>query len=166
MLTWLSSLANELKIPMKKKATLKIDNKESTKYHDGEIIQDNQNDLHLLVDNKGAFDIAHSYGPSKRTKHLDVRHHYIQQQINNGVITMTLVPTTEQQADFLTKPVGKKLFKQGLKISVFRYKQYETRIGGRVVLSLQKIVTIRVQLSYKQKTSYFLSVVHSLGHEI
>ena len=52
MLTWLSSLANELKIPMKKKATLKIDNKISTKYHDGEIIQDNQNDLHLLVDNK------------------------------------------------------------------------------------------------------------------
>ena len=114
MLTWLSSLANELKIPMKKKATLKIDNKISTKYHDGEIIQDNQNDLHFLVDNKGAFDIAHCYGPSKRTKHLDVRHHYIQQQINNGVITMTLVPTTEQQADFLTKPVGKKLFKQGL----------------------------------------------------
>ena len=114
MLTWLSSLANELKIPMKKKVTLKIDNKISTKYHDGEIIQDNQNDLHLLVDNKGAFDIAHSYGPSKRTKHLDVRHHYVQQQINNGVITMTLVPTTEQQADFLTKPVGKKLFKQGL----------------------------------------------------
>jgi len=27
---------------------------------------------------------------------------------------MTLVPTTEQEADFLTKPVGRKLFKKGM----------------------------------------------------
>ena len=113
-ITWLSSLANEIRIPMKKKASLKIDNKPSTKCHNVEIITNSNYELHLLVDKKGAFDIAHSYGPSKRTKHLDVRHHYIQQQINEGVISMTLVPTTEQEADFLTKPVGRKLFKKGM----------------------------------------------------
>ena len=83
-ITWLSSLVKELKLPMKKKATLKIDNKPSSKYHNGEIVNNENNDLHFLVDNKKAFDIAHSYGPSKRTKHLDVRHHYLQQQINEA----------------------------------------------------------------------------------
>ena len=51
---------------MKQKATLKIDNKPSTKYHNGEIITNSNNELHLLVDNKGAFGIAHSYGPARQ----------------------------------------------------------------------------------------------------
>lgn len=99
-------MVNELKISIKKRASLRIDskpNKPSSKYLDGHKIQNNHNELHLLADKKEAFGIAHSFGPSIRTKHLDVRHHYIKQQNNNGVITMTLVPTTEQQADLLTK---------------------------------------------------------------
>ena len=42
---------------------------------------------------------------------MEVRHHYLQHQINNKIIRITLVPTTEQLADFLTKRVGRKLFK-------------------------------------------------------
>ena len=103
-LTWMSNLANELHIPMKKRtATLVKDDKPSTKYHDGIIIKNGANDLHILVDNKGAFDIANSYGPSKRTKHMAVRHHYIQHQIDKKLIRISLVPTTKQLADFLTK---------------------------------------------------------------
>ena len=114
-MTWLSNLADELKLPVKTKTELRIDNKPETKYHDGNIISDTKNDLHLLVDNKGAFVIAHAHGPSKRTKHLDVRYHYMQEQVNNNVIRLTLVPTTEQYADFLTKAVGPTLFKQAMK---------------------------------------------------
>ena len=111
-LTWASHMADEMHIPMlKQTATLILDNKPSTKYHEGEIIQNEANELHLLVDNKGAFDMANSYGPSKRTKHMEVRHHFLQHQINNKVIRISLVPTTEQLADFLTKRVGKALFK-------------------------------------------------------
>ena len=103
-------MANELQIPMKKQSTtLIIDNKPSTKYHEGEIITNQGNELHLLVDNKGAYDIANSYGPSKRTKHMEVRHHYLQHQINNKIIRIKLVPTTQQLADFLTKRVGRKI---------------------------------------------------------
>ena len=114
-LTWISSLADELQIPMKKQSTtLIIDNKPSTKYHEGEIIINQANELHLLVDNKGAYDIPNSYGPSKRTKHMEVRHYYLQHQINNKIIRITLVPTTEQLADFPTKRVGRKLFKDAM----------------------------------------------------
>ena len=47
---------------------LKIDDKPQTKYHDGKIIEDTRNDLISLVDNKGAFDISNSYGPSKKNE--------------------------------------------------------------------------------------------------
>lgn len=103
-LMWMSRLADEMLIPMPKQvANLIIDNKLSIKYNDGEIVPNEANNLHLLVDKKGAYDIANSYGPSKRTKHMQVRHHYLQYLINNKKIRITLVPTTEQWVDFLTK---------------------------------------------------------------
>lgn len=37
-----------------KRTNLRIDNKPSTKFHNGEIIQNSNNKLHLLMDNKGA----------------------------------------------------------------------------------------------------------------
>lgn len=35
----------------------------------------------LHMDNKGAIDMAHANGPSKRTKHIEVQQHFIQQLI-------------------------------------------------------------------------------------
>ena len=104
-----------MRIPVvNRPASLRIDNKPATKYHDGEIIVETRQDLQLLTDNKGAFDISHTNGPSKRTKHLDVRHHYIQQQVHTKVIRMTQVPTSEQWADFLTKAVGRVIFRRSM----------------------------------------------------
>lgn len=111
----MSRLADEMHIPMQKQvANLIVDNKPSIRYHEGVILENDANDLHLLVDNKGAYDIANSYGPSKRTKHMEVRHHYSQYLINNKTIRITLVPTTEQWSDLLTKRVGKALFKSDM----------------------------------------------------
>lgn len=74
-MTWPANPADELKLPLTAKAELRIDNKADTRYHEGSIISGTKSDLHLLEDNKGAFDIAHAHGPSKRTEHLDDRYH-------------------------------------------------------------------------------------------
>lgn len=111
-LLWLESLANELRIALKQRTILKINDKAKTEYYDGEIVEDTRNDLKLLVDNKGVYDIANSYGPSKRTKVLDVRHHYIQKNVNQKSLKLNQVPTTEQEINFLTKPVSRILFKK------------------------------------------------------
>lgn len=96
--TCMSILSDELRIPMKKRtATLVIDDKPSTSYYDG-IIKKMKQMIYtywpIPVENKDAFNITNSYGPSKRTKHMAVRHLYIQHQINKEVIRISLVPTT------------------------------------------------------------------------
>lgn len=82
-LTWLASLAEELRIQVvKRPVSLPIGGKPATKYHRGEIMKDDRQDVLLLTDNKRAFDIAHTNSLSKRTKHLVVRNHYTQQKIH------------------------------------------------------------------------------------
>lgn len=109
-----ANLADELTLTLRTKSELRIDNKPETKNHDGSVVSDTKNDLHLLVDNKGLFHIEHAHGPTKRTKRLDVLYHYIQEQVNNNVIRLTWVPKTEQYADFSIKPVEPTLFKQAM----------------------------------------------------
>ncbi|MBW0553295.1 hypothetical protein O181_093010, partial [Austropuccinia psidii MF-1] len=62
----------------------------------------------LLNDNKGAIDLAlndanHS---SFKTKHMDIKFHYIQELLKKGVMLLKHVPTAAMNADFLTKSVG------------------------------------------------------------
>jgi len=43
----------------------------------------------------------------RRTKHLDVRHHFVRETVKRGVILITYVPTGENVSDILTKNLTK-----------------------------------------------------------
>jgi hypothetical protein len=45
-----------------------------------------------------------------RTKHIEVHHHYIQKQVQNGALKITRVPSQDQIVDIFTKPLGRTLF--------------------------------------------------------
>lgn len=47
-------------------------------------------------------------GYSARTKHIDVRHHYLREHIESGRINVVHIPTEEMVADVLTKPLNSK----------------------------------------------------------
>jgi hypothetical protein len=61
----------------------------------------------LRIDNKGALDMALANGPAKRTKHIDVKHHYIQQQSSNQNLKLVQIPSADQKADIFTKPLAR-----------------------------------------------------------
>lgn len=69
----------------------------------------------LCVDNKGAIELAQKTGYSARTKHIDVRHHYIRETVDNGYLELKHVPTEEQLADMLTKGLGSTLHERNVK---------------------------------------------------
>jgi hypothetical protein len=110
-LVWLTQLAQQLRIKLQPRPTrLTISDKPATQYHDGTIVPDTRPDISLRVDNTGAIAMARASGPTARTKHLDVRYHYIQDVVRNGTALLQHVDTKDQKADAFTKPVGRVKF--------------------------------------------------------
>lgn len=64
----------------------------------------------LYCDNKGAICIAENQGYSARTKHIDVRHHFIREAIEMKIIKLEYVASSENYADIFTKSLGHIIF--------------------------------------------------------
>ena len=58
---------------------------------------------HLHIDNQSAIAIAQNPEFHDRTKHSDVRYHFLQQKVDSKEILLTYLPTNDQIADALTK---------------------------------------------------------------
>lgn len=74
-----------------------------------ELIHDNLVPL-LLMDNQGAIRLVENQVLHRRTKHIDVRYHFIREKFNEGCFEIRGVGTKDQAADMLTKGLGKLLF--------------------------------------------------------
>ena len=66
----------------------------------------------VYVDNEGAINLATNPFSSARTKHIDVRFHFIRELVSSGTIAVEYVPTTEQRADILTKALVGPIFRE------------------------------------------------------
>ena len=66
----------------------------------------------LYEDNQGAICLANNPTGHKRTKHIDVRHHFIREQIENKTISLAYIKTTEMTADLLTKALPRIAFQR------------------------------------------------------
>ena len=64
----------------------------------------------IFCDNQSTCTIANTDVISSRTKHIDVRHHFIRQHLNEGTFVTTWIPTSDITADILTKPLLLTLF--------------------------------------------------------
>ena len=60
----------------------------------------------IQSDNQSAIALATSDGFRARSKHIDVRHHYIREKIEDNIIQLKYVPTELMVADNLTKAVS------------------------------------------------------------
>ena len=58
-------------------------------------------------DNQGAIALAQHDRRHGRTKHIDVKYFYVRHLIASGIVKLTYVPTGDQLADMLTKPLGR-----------------------------------------------------------
>jgi hypothetical protein len=61
----------------------------------------------LLCDNESAIRIAENPVEHSRTKHIDIRHHFLR---DHGDIEVFYVSTENQLADIFTKPLDEKTF--------------------------------------------------------
>jgi len=61
----------------------------------------------ILTDNQGAMALAKNPDHHQRSKHIDVRYHYVRQQVAKRTIRLDYIATADQAADQLTKPLSK-----------------------------------------------------------
>jgi hypothetical protein len=57
----------------------------------------------ILSDNQAACALSHSPAISARSKHIDIRHHFIRTLVQDGSFSTTWVPTEDMPADIFTK---------------------------------------------------------------
>jgi uncharacterized beta-barrel protein YwiB (DUF1934 family) len=64
----------------------------------------------LLCDNESVVKLTNNLVQHVRTKHIDVRHHFIRDHQQNRDISIDNVDTDDQLADIFTKPLDEKRF--------------------------------------------------------
>jgi hypothetical protein len=62
----------------------------------------------IKVDNQAAMFIAQNQTTSERSKHMNIKHHFIRDYTEKGVIKLEYVNSKENTADLLTKNISKK----------------------------------------------------------
>ena len=64
----------------------------------------------LLCDNKSAIKLANNPVQHSRTKHIDIRHHFLREHEAKRYIALSHVSTGKQLADIFTKPLDEQRF--------------------------------------------------------
>jgi hypothetical protein len=76
-----------------------------------ELGQPQEGPTRIFVDNQSAINLAKNSVLHGRTKHIQIRHHFIRQLIEDGEVEVHHVKTSAQPADFLTKALPRDSFK-------------------------------------------------------
>ncbi|GKB20718.1 retrovirus-related pol polyprotein from transposon TNT 1-94 [Tanacetum coccineum] len=68
------------------------------------------NNIPLYCDNKSAIALCYNNVQHSRSKHINIRHHFIIEQVENGVVELYFVTTGYQLADIFTKALPRERF--------------------------------------------------------
>lgn len=69
-----------------------------------------KNDVNLFVDNQSAISICHDSINNSRTKHIDIKFHFVRDLVKNGDLKLSYCPSNQQLADMFTKQLPKSSF--------------------------------------------------------
>ncbi|GJQ93022.1 copia protein [Tanacetum coccineum] len=67
-------------------------------------------DIPIMCDNKGAIDLSKNPVQHSRTKHIEIRHHFLRDNVQKGNISIEKVTSEDNIADILTKPLKREPF--------------------------------------------------------
>ncbi|GJW75959.1 retrovirus-related pol polyprotein from transposon TNT 1-94 [Tanacetum coccineum] len=68
------------------------------------------NKIPLYCDNKSVIALCCNNVQHSRAKHIDIRYHFIKEQVENGIVELYFVRTEYQLADIFTKPLPRERF--------------------------------------------------------
>ena len=66
--------------------------------------------IHIFCDSKSAIAITQNPVQHSRTKHIDIRYHFIREHVMNGIVELHFVPSEKQLADIFTNTLDELTF--------------------------------------------------------
>ncbi|GJT04593.1 retrovirus-related pol polyprotein from transposon TNT 1-94 [Tanacetum coccineum] len=117
------------------------------------------NKIPLYCDNKSAIALCCNNVQHSRSKHIDIRHHFIREQVENRVVELYFVETNYQLANILTKALPRERFefllpRLGMKSMTPETLRLPT--AERVNIST---TNVRLETTVKQKEETFQVVI-------
>ena len=70
-----------------------------------------QDTMVVYYDNSSAIDIRKNLGQHSKTKHIEIRYHFIRDLVERKIVSLEYIPTERQNADIFTKPLDRSKFK-------------------------------------------------------
>ena len=64
----------------------------------------------IFIDNRAAIFLAYDAVNHKRTKHIDIRYHYIREHVERNKIQLIPIASKDNIADVMTKPTSNQTF--------------------------------------------------------
>ena len=64
----------------------------------------------IFCDNTSAINLTKNPIQHSRTKHIEIRHHFLRDHAQKGDIRLEFIPSEDQIADILTKPLSEASF--------------------------------------------------------
>ena len=64
----------------------------------------------IQSDNQGSMALAVNPMSHSRSKHIDIKYHFVQEQLAQDIISLSYIPTNNMATDGLTKALSKNLF--------------------------------------------------------
>ncbi|GJW94727.1 hypothetical protein Tco_0174399 [Tanacetum coccineum] len=104
----------------------------------------------IMCDNKDAIDLSKKTVQHSRTKHIKIRHHFLRDNVQKGHISIEKVPSVDNIADILTKPLKRESFNY-LRTSWFR--NDGTHSINLMCLLLLLLVLILVRVPFRVMTT-------------
>ncbi|GKA85976.1 hypothetical protein Tco_0807630 [Tanacetum coccineum] len=86
-------------------------------------------DVLIMYKNKGVIDLSKNRVQHSQTKHIKIHHHFLRDNVQKGHISIEKVPSVDNIADILTKPLKRESFnylRLGLGMMNTFHKSYES----------------------------------------
>ena len=81
--------------------------------------------INVHVDNVGAIFLAENNNSGERTKHVDIRHHFVREVIEDGIVKIVFVKSEENDSDLYTKNLNGELYQKHSDKVVWDLEEYE-----------------------------------------
>jgi hypothetical protein len=69
----------------------------------------------VKTDNIGALFMSQNASTGVRTRHVDTRYHFIQENVEDGIIKIEFVKSNDNDSDIFTKKVNQETYKRHVK---------------------------------------------------